>query len=71
VTEAALAFLKANIGRRVEVTCVDGEIVVGEVVMVSADDVLLDAIRQSDGTESSASVLSLQFGEIALVRIAQ
>jgi hypothetical protein len=70
VTEAALAFLRANIGRRVEVTCVDGEIVVGEVVMVSADDVLLEAIRQRNGTDTSAYVLSLQFGEIASVRTA-
>jgi len=47
--------------------CVDGETITGDIVMVSAEDVLLDAVRQPDGTESSASVLSINLTEIASV----
>lgn len=68
MTEHDLAALKTNINKRVELTCVDGETIVGEVVMVSASDVLLDAVRRSDGAESSAFVLSVKFTEIASVR---
>ena len=66
MTEHDLALLKAS--ERVELICLDGETIVGDVVMVSAEDVLLDAVRQSDGTESSASVLSVTLAEIASVR---
>lgn len=66
MTEHDLALLKAS--ERVELICLDGEIIVGDVVMVSTEDVLLDAVRQSDGTVSSASVLSVTLAEIASVR---
>ena len=68
MTERDLAVLRASVEKRVEVTCVDGETVAGEVVMVCDDDVLLDAVRQPDGTVSSAEVLSVMFSEIAAVR---
>jgi len=69
MTDHDLAILKASTTKRVEVTCLDGEIVVGELVMVSAEDVLLDAVVQPDGTESSSSVLSVGLSEIASVRV--
>jgi hypothetical protein len=68
MTEYDLALLRANERKRVELTCVDGETVIGEIVWVAADDVLLDAVEQPDGTVSSASVLSVRFSEIAAVR---
>ena len=68
MTDRDLVILRANVDKRVEVICVDGETVAGEVVMVTDDDVLLDAVREPDGTTSSAEVLSVKFSEIAAVR---
>ena len=68
MTAHDLAVLNASIGKRVKLTCVDGDTIIGEVVMVSAEDVLLDAVRQPDGTESSATVLSVRLPEIASVQ---
>ncbi len=67
MTDRDLAILKASVDRRVEVICLDGETVAGTVVMVADDDVLLDSVRQPDGTTSSACVLSVKFSEIAEV----
>ena len=69
MTDRDLAILKTSIAKRIELTCLDGEIVVGELVMVSAEDVLVDAVLQPDGTESSSSVLSVSLREIASVRV--
>ena len=68
MTEHDLAVLKASENKRVEVVCVDGATVIGEVAWVTADDVVLDAVQQPDGTISSASALSVKFSEIAAVR---
>ena len=68
MTDSDLVVLKANVDKRVELTCVDGETISGELVMVSSEDVLLDAVRRGDGRESSESVLSIRFTEIASVR---
>lgn len=67
MTEEDLALLKARTNMRVELTCVDGQIIVGEVFMVS-NDVLLDGLLQPDGSVSYAKALSLQFAEIASVK---
>jgi small nuclear ribonucleoprotein (snRNP)-like protein len=68
VTDNDLATLNASIDKRVELTCTDGAIVIGDVIWVSPDDVLLDAVQQNDGTISSATVLAVSFDEIAAVR---
>jgi hypothetical protein len=68
MTEHDLDLLTANIRNRVELTCVNGETISGEVVTVSASDVLLDGVCRSGGAESSAFVLSVEFTEIASVR---
>ena len=68
MTEHDLAILKASENKRVELTCVDGATVIGEVTWVTAADVLLDAVQQPDGTVSSASTLSVTFSEIVAVR---
>ena len=60
---------KANVHKRVELICFDGETVEGEVVTVGDDDVLVDAVRRLDGTVSSAEVLAVKFSEIEAVRI--
>jgi hypothetical protein len=70
MTERDLAILKANVDKRVELICLDGETIGGEVVMLGDDDVLLDAVRRPDGTVSSAELLSVKFLEIAAVRAA-
>ena len=68
MTDDDLAVLKANTDKRVAVTCRDGEIVIGAVVMVSVEDVLLDDILQPDGSTTMETVLSVPFSEIASVR---
>ncbi len=57
MTEHDLAVLNASKNKRVELTCIDGDTVIGEVMWVTPDDVVLDAVQQPDGTVSSASVL--------------
>jgi hypothetical protein len=69
VTDSDLAILNANKDKRVELTCTDGAIVIGNVIWVSPKDVLLDAVQKNEGTISSATVLAVSFDEIASVRL--
>jgi hypothetical protein len=69
MTEDDLALLTVSENKRVELTYVDGGTVIGEVAWVTADDVILDAVLQPDGTLSYVSALSVKFSEIAAVRV--